>query len=143
MSFAQCEINVTAPGKVKLTDASTPAAIIVAFDAQLRPCLMATPSFLPGAPQFRRRARLQHDLEVEDTRPKGVELIGADDRVAGHARLPGTRRDLGDGLAREALPVEPPLAGHHRVGRAHAAVEIEQVERERGSRNELGSELGP
>ncbi len=64
--------------------------------------------------------------------------------MARHARLPRAGRDLGDDLAREALAVEPPLAGDDRAA-APASARRTRARRARTAApgDQLGAERGP
>ncbi len=99
--------------------------------------------FLPRALEFLERGRLEHHLQIEDPLFEPVQLVGADDRVARHARLPGPRRHFGERLARETLAVKPSLAGDDRARGAQPLVEAECLQHSDRPGSQLGTESRP
>ena len=93
----------------------------------------ATAERFGGGLELLQRRRLAHDLQVDDALAEGVELVAPDERMQRHAGLPRARADLADQLALERLLVEPALAGDDGAARAHARVEVQRVEHERGA----------
>ena len=75
-------------------------------------------------------------LEVDHALAERVQGVGADDRVERDAGLARAGADLADELALQRLLVELALAGDDRARGAHALVEVERVEDERGARLE-------
>src|SRR5947208_15919326 len=75
-------------------------------------------------------AGLAEAVERQDARAEVVELVAADDRMAGDAGLAAADRYLAGRLAVQSLLVDFALASDDERGCAHARVEAERVEDE-------------
>ena len=75
--------------------------------------------------------------------PNASSSLVADDGEARHAGLPRAGRDLAGDLALQRLLVDPALADDHRARGAHARVEVQRAEHERGAGLERGAVLRP
>src|SRR5436305_15350284 len=71
---------------------------------------------------------LDHPAEVDHALAERVKPLARDDRMTGDTGLAAACRDLGNGLARERLLVDLPLAGRDPARAAHQCVEPHRVE---------------